>query len=144
MAKKHRGGRSRKDFARERAKREPQIRILIVTEGSKTEPSYFLNLARELKLKSVCVHHKGSAPISVVKEAKRILDKDANYKFIYCVFDHDNHPTYVPAIEDILNLASSKKHKNKKIMAITSVPCFEFWCLLHIRETDSPYGSAAE
>ena len=56
MAKKHRGGRSRKDFARDRAKREPQIRILIVTEGSKTEPSYFLNLARELKLKSVCVH----------------------------------------------------------------------------------------
>ena len=144
MRQKQRGGRSRKDFARNRAKREPQTRILIVTEGSKTEPSYFMKLATELGLKSVYVRHKGSAPISVVRETKRIMELDAKFKFVYCVFDHDNHPTYEPAIEHVTHLAASKMHKNRQIMAITSVPCFEFWHMLHIRESDSPYSSAAE
>lgn len=144
MGKKQRGGKFRKDFARLPAKREPQTRILIVTEGSKTEPSYFMNLAKELNLKSVNVRHKDSAPISVVRETERILTIDANYKFVYCVFDHDNHPDYMRAVEYVLNMATSIKHKNKKIMAITSVPCFEFWYMLHIRESDSPYSSAAE
>ena len=78
----------------------------------------------------------GSAPKSVVKYAKRLLEEsektegDNAYDRVYCVIDKDNHSTYQESLSMIKG--------NKKLYGIASVPCFEFWILIHFKHTTKP------
>lgn len=120
--------------------------MLIVTEGSKTEPSYFRTLIGELGLTTAQVKitgEGGSAPISVVEEAQHILKADDDYEFICLVFDRDRHDTYDPALKIIAQMRAQKAFKAKTILAITSVPCFEVWYLAHVSDSRKPYDAAA-
>ena len=123
-------------------------RVLIVTEGKKTEPDYFQRLVDEFDLTSAdvvrIVGGGGAAPISVYEKTKSIVDSDEDYEHIYCVFDRDKHSSYDRAIEKISLMASNRKLKGKTVMAITSVPCFEFWYMLHVFETAKIYETAAK
>ena len=68
---------------RPRPSRVETDKILIVTEGEKTEPDYFRRLIKELGLTTAKVRITGegdSAPISVVKTAERILDNDDDFE----------------------------------------------------------------
>ena len=123
-------------------------RVLIVTEGKKTEPNYFQRLVDEFDLTTAVVVRivggGGPAPISVFDKTKSIVDSDEDYDYIYCVFDRDQHESYGRAIEKIAQLARNNKFQGKTVMAITSVPCFEFWFMLHVFETAKSYDSAAK
>lgn len=135
-----------RDLRRPKPTRTELDRILIVTEGSKTEPLYFRMLIKELDLttaKVQIVGDGGSAPISVVNEAKRRLQSDRDFEQIYCVFDRDRHQSYNEALTAITVLADSREFKGKAVRAITSVPCFEFWYLLHVSNSRKPYEGAA-
>lgn len=57
-----------------------------------------------------------------------------------CVFDRDNHTSYDAAI-DKLNGQKIKEHikSNTTFEAITSVPCFEIWILLHFIYTTQQF-----
>ncbi|MDP2167913.1 MAG: RloB family protein [Thermodesulfovibrionales bacterium] len=126
---------------RRRAIREPYDAVLIVCEGRKTEPVYFTALKNELRLSSVniriCGKECGSAPLSVVDYALSEYKKSREYDRVFCVFDKDQHETYDVALQKIKEIKDSKKFS-----AITSVPCFEFWLLLHFEESARPYASA--
>ena len=77
-----------KRFGRSAPFRSIPDRVLIVMEGTKTEPSYFKNLVSELELRTVKICPSAdSAPISVVNEAKKRVSKDKDFEQIYCVFD---------------------------------------------------------
>ena len=123
-------------------------RVLIVTEGLKTEPDYFRRLVDEFDLTTAdvvrIVGDGGSAPISVFEKAKSIVDSDEDYEHIFCVFDRDQHESYGRALEKIAQLASKKKFLGKTVMAITSIPCFEFWFILHVIESTKSYDSASK
>lgn len=116
---------------------------LIICEGEKTELHYFVDLRKELCLMpsdvAVMPSPKGSAPISVAESAFEIArDKNGpKYNDIFCVFDKDTHPRYEEAIQKIRNT----KFKNTTIHEITSVPCFEYWFLLHFEETTKPFDA---
>ncbi len=126
---------AKKNYSRLDRWRNSNQRILIVTEGSKTEKNYFEKLKVFLKLPSVeIISNCGSAPINVVDHAIKIANEDSNYNSIFCVFDKDCHSTYCQAIQKIDGLPKSKKFK-----AITSIPCFEIWFLFHFSNSTRPY-----
>jgi len=139
-----RKARQAKELARKKAKRESYAKVLIVCEGEKTEPNYFNELKDHLELNStniVVTGECGSSPISVVDYAIKLygLERDTGDPFdkIFCVFDRDAHGTYQQALDKI----AGAKPKDTFI-AITSVPCFEYWLLLHFEYTTAPFQGA--
>ncbi len=130
--------RSVNDFGRSKKTRlkhlkQPQPRILIVCEDSKSSAFYLEELAKkDLNLDAVTVEGRrcGSAPSSVLKFAQEqyansVIDRNP-YDRVYCVFDRDQHPCFDTTLQVIATL----KPKNT-FFAITTTPCFEFWLLLH-------------
>jgi len=113
---------------------------LLVCEGGKTEPAYFEALRDELRLSALVVEIVGrecdSAPISVVDTAldlRRTARRDGlPYDAIWCVFDLDQHESFTRAVD---------KARRAGLELAVSVPCFEYWLLLHFRFTTRPFGS---
>ncbi|TXG79594.1 MAG: RloB domain-containing protein [Rhodocyclaceae bacterium] len=112
-------------------------RILIVCEGSKTEPHYLKALIRSLGLRATSVLVIGeeceSAPISVYEYAEARFLEDPPFDEVFCVFDRDRHPSLDSACQAI------ESHASKLFKAIISHPCFEYWILLHFRYTRAPF-----
>lgn len=132
---------------RRSASREANKRVLIVCEGEKTERIYFEELVAHLRLVSVDVEicaDGGSAPISVVEYAQRRaltegLPEDAGYDAVFCVFDRDTHETYEAAKAKVLDLRKQKVFPAVAECAITSIPSFEYWFLLHFGYARAPF-----
>lgn len=125
---------------RRRAMRDPYDVILIVCEGEKTEPNYFTELKNALRLSNanVRVCGRGSDPLSVVNFAIENFRREPEFDRIYCVFDRDRHTTYHAALDRIRR---ARLGKGARIFAIPSVPCFEFWLLLHFIYTTRPFDA---
>lgn len=129
------------ELARRGAIRSANLKVLIVCEGEKTEPNYFLELRDYYKLNSAFVKitgESGSSPTSVIKHAqelyKRAKEEGDQFDKVYCVIDKDCHSDYERACNIIFNL----NPKNIFVL-INSVPCFEYWLLLHFKYTTTPY-----
>jgi len=114
------------------------LRILVTCEGSKTEPNYFRSLCRGLGLRATVVEiagaNSGSAPESVYQYAAKRLAEDPELDELYCVFDRDQHESFDSAMKKIT------EHPSKKLRAVVSYPCFEFWILLHFRFSRAPFS----
>jgi hypothetical protein len=127
---------------REAQKREPYDVVLIVCEGGKTEPKYLQELRDSFKLSTANIRiagdECGSSPRSVVDYALTMYRKEKKYNKVFCVFDKDRHPTYNEALERI---RTTRMGKGDTIEAITSVPCFEVWILLHFGYTTKAFSS---
>lgn len=135
-----RKARAQAAMERRTAKREPYDVVLVVCEGSKTEPYYLNAMKDDLELGNANVkiveEHHGTDPLSVVNFALTYYDAEPIYDRIYCVFDKDGHKTYMPA----LNLVNQHPLRRQgKLFAINSVPCFEVWLLLHFAYTAKAY-----
>jgi hypothetical protein len=131
---------------RKKALRSQYDMVLIVCEGEKTEPNYFRALIDDMQLNTanivVANNSAGSSPCTIVDFAIEEYKKDKEYDRVYCVFDKDRHATYDNALDKIRRARLGKGHS---ILAITSVPCFEFWLLLHFvyttKQFDTGFGS---
>ena len=127
----------RQHVSRRGPKREPYDRVLIVCEGSKTEPKYFQELVdrHRLSTANIVVTGIGEDPIQIVQRAKMLRQKEQShgekYDSVYCVFDRDEHSSFDQACA----VASESDLKLAR-----SWPCFEFWLLLHFRFTRAPYA----
>ena len=89
----------------------------------------------------------GSDPISVVNHGIRLYSehkkqKGIAYDRVYCVFDRDQYhlPEGGRPYDVALSIIENKKSPKGVFFAINSVPCFEFWLLLHHLETTKPYN----
>lgn len=146
--------RSEKSYERPIGHRPVFKSILIVCEGSKTEPTYFKELRRSLRLSSTEVEVYGkesdSAPIRVVEhgisykvereqQVKRGRENKPAIDKVWCVIDVEN-----PNDNKSLGLAIEKANSVSYLELIVSNPCFEFWYLLHFCETSRPFISAGE
>lgn len=130
-----------RDLARKQASRRRYDKVLVVCEGSKTEPAYFTEIkdyyeidTANIKISGDC----GSAPISVVNHAIELFKKESKecgepFDRVFCVFDRDQHESYIQAINII-----DQQRPAKVFSAITSTPSFELWFLLHFRYSASP------
>ena len=114
---------------------EPYDVILIVCEGSATEPSYFNKMIERERLSSanVCVTGECSSdPLSVVNYAIdkfELRNKDQNnerkYDRIYCLIDRDEHANLNSALDKAFQY--NKNVGSQIITLIKSYPCFEYW-----------------
>ncbi|MCY4008028.1 MAG: RloB family protein [Rhodobacteraceae bacterium] len=131
-----------KSLERQRASKQPYRKVLVVCEGEKTEPRYFTELSDRYRLNSarIEIYGCGSDPYRVFELAKqRYKDEKAKgdgFDKVFCVFDEDNHTSYQNALQEI-QVAKPKD----TFEAIHSVPCFEYWLLLHFVYTTKPYAS---
>ena len=143
----NRKARKAESLRRKLAKRAPYDVVLIVCEGLKTEPYYFSDLRKHLRLSNANIviadKKTGTDPLSVVNFAMEEYKKEKAlpYDRVYCVFDKDKHTTYSAAIDKI---RATRLKKGASIHAITSVPCFEIWLLLHYTYTTRSFSAAGD
>lgn len=151
---KQKRGRSIASFQRRFGTREVAECTLIVCEGAKSEPLYFKDLRRRLRLTAVQVDVYGeecdSDPISVVefaikkKEERDRLSRSGTtqlpaYETVWCVCDCEashHNPTLQAAIDKANSL-------NYMQLALSN-PAFEYWYLLHFEFTTRPFMNADE
>lgn len=126
----------KRSYRRRGPSRSPKPRIVVVTEGTSTEPLY-LKLFRQLHgVSSVAVEviPLGQDPRSVVERAileqdESASDADAEDDSFWAVFDRDEHSRFDEAVD----LA-----KGNHIPTAISNPCFELWAILHYELLDAP------
>jgi hypothetical protein len=141
--------RQRAQLERKKNQRASYDRILIVSEGTKTEPNYFLEIRSEYRLHSanVEVHPSalGTQPIQVVEYAQTLFEQGdlskgiqpRAFEHVFAVFDRDDHPTFYNAISKAEALDGKLRNDLRKpvsFAAIPSRPSFEFWLLLHFED----------
>ena len=121
-------------------------RVLIVTEGTVTEPEYFRLLAADLGIggqRVTVVSSRTSSPMQVVGQAlKRVPKVGGSFDYVYCVFDRDTHANYDEAVSLVERMAKDNRPK-RKVAAITSIPCFEYWLYLHVVDSATSYSGVA-
>lgn len=145
--------RQQKQLERKLDRRASYDRILIVSEGSKTEPNYFSEIRATYRLNTANVEvqpgQHGTAPIQVVQYAKDLFEQGDRHKNIqprafervYAVFDRDDHISYFNALRLAESLDRKLKSDAKQFIrfeAIASVPSFELWLLLHYEDIQAP------
>ena len=130
-------------LGRKKAKRSSYDKVLIVCEGEKTEPNYFRELIDiyEINTANVAIDGTGgSSPKSVLNRAIELYEledrKGDPFDSVYCVFDKDRHDSY----EETLSKIASKRPKGIFYAAV-SIPCFEYWLLLHFAYSTKPYAT---
>lgn len=145
--------RQRRHLERKLNQRASYDRILIVSEGSKTEPQYFREIRAAYRLNTANVEVRpcdtGTAPIQVVEYAHDLFvngDSDKRiqpraFEKVYAVFDRDDHDSYFNALNKAQALNGKLRNDSRKSVqfhAIASIPCFELWLLLHFEEVTAP------
>lgn len=117
-------------FDRKKPTREKNKHILVICEGTKTEPNYF----KKFRVPTLKVVGLGMTPPRILNEALKRRNKakasGINYKEVWCVFDKDdnNNNNFKNVIE---------KAKSKSINIAYSNECFEIWYLLHFNYHDT-------
>jgi RloB-like protein len=142
-----RKARKNAELGRQKKERAQLERYLIVCEGTKTEPFYLRYLAEDLGiLPSVLkiAQNNGSSPDRVVAHGIKLYNDDAksgdSFDQVFFVFDRDTHSTYDAAVQRVKDCADT----DKPFKAITSVPCFEYWLLLHFGYTDKSFKAVGQ
>lgn len=145
--------RQKKQLERKQGRRASYDRILIVSEGSKTEPNYFREIRAAYRLHTANVEVRpselGTAPIQVVQYAHDLFINGDSHKNIqprafekvFAVFDRDSHESYHQALALAESLNGKLKNDAKQLItfqAIASVPSFELWLLLHFEDVLAP------
>jgi len=133
-------------FRRKPGGKAPRSVTLIVCEGE-TEEAYFeaARIKYGLTTAEVILAENtiGAAPISVVRCAEARCAEPGGYDRIFCVFDRDGHESFDRARARIKTLGKRKK-KPLPIQEAISIPCFEYWVLLHHARTDAPLHRCAD
>lgn len=125
--------------SRRKPRRDPYDMVLIVCEGE-TEEKYFKGVVNELQLNTANVlipnNTAGSSPRKVVEFAVGEYNKAKDFDKIFCVIDKDDHSQYSESLDFIRRKRLKKGHS---MHAIPSIPCFEFWILLHYKMTTQSF-----
>ncbi len=130
-----------------RPKRVQKSPILIVCEDSNISQKYFKCIREKYLLKHVDIPSRKGEGISLsellgwaIEEHKRL---DKKYSEIHIVFDKDTHPDFEEVQRRIDKLRL--RTRDGEIVAVypsIAIPCFEYWLMLHCKETTKPFSSS--
>lgn len=125
--------------------RRPRARVLVVSEGSKTEGLYLSLLIRAHGASNVSVdlygRECGTDPISVVEFARQKFNSDGDYDVCYCLIDRDSLPLQNFARALKICETVNRKSGKREFAAIISYPCVEVWFLFHFVFRRAPFVS---
>lgn len=115
-----------------RARRASRSSILILCEGTLTEPYYFSALKQAWRLPSVRVlgSEPGTGLVRLGQRARREVDAMAPGDEVWCIVDHDGRESAV---------ADFRSATSPRVRLVVSKPCFEYWLLLHFEFTTKPF-----
>ncbi len=145
--------RQRAQLERKQNQRASCDRILIVSEGSKTEPHYFreIRVAHRLHTANVQVRPSelGTEPTQVVQYARDLFKhgdvhkgiRKRSFEQVFAVFDRDDHKSYFDALKLAASLDKKLRNDDNQpvvFRAIAPVPSFELWLLLHYEDILHP------
>jgi len=124
-------------LGRRRAQLEPYDRVLLLCVG-RTERVYFEEMTRELSLSNLNIQIRqdaeGQDPGGMIRTAINLRQTEKklgnDFESIWAVFDRDRFDQFESAIE--------QAHATR-VQVAWSVPCFEYWLLLHFEWTDAPF-----
>ena len=108
---------------------------LIVTEGIKTEPSYFMAMGDIINSNypdriNVKVEGEGYNTLSLYSKARNLVKNSANgFKHVWVVYDTDDFPA--AHIDETARLCEADSNSETTYHAIWSNQCVELWFLLH-------------
>ena len=160
MGARKTGRSSRSRFSRSRLNKKSVARknptkptvpyVLIVCEGSKTEHEYLIWFREAGRLSNVkmLLLDKGtkSSPTSVANEAIKKIERtgpasDGGFDKLFCVIDRDTHSDFESGCQKIDGISErfGSGFIPNGCELILSVPCFEFWLLLHFERTRRPF-----
>lgn len=128
-------GRSAASFKRPQSRFKPHPTVLIICEDSKSGKRYLEDASRYFRVdvKVEIAHCGHTDPQGIVAEA---LKRQVKFDKVYCVFDRDKHDKF----NEALDLAKTSQN----VFVIASYPCYEFWLLLHFKDTSKPYTAVGQ
>lgn len=120
-------------------------KLHIICEGEKTEPNYFKRYVSEKfgyqkLLEFIDIPKiKKNTPVQLVEESEKIKNSHGITKddIFWVVYDRESVTKYK---ESDHAKAYQKAMSNCILVALTNV-CFEFWMLLHFKDTTAQYSS---
>lgn len=118
----------------------PKSKIVIYSEGEKTERDYFHAMRRSFHSVVVDIEiiEGAGVPLTIAKKAvqaaqsARRQDRRQSYAKrdeFWAVFDRDEHPNVPEAIS---------RCRDANVGVAFSEPCFELWLILHFQDYDRP------
>ena len=120
----------------------------VISGGKNTERFYFQHISRNIKELRVIPEYFGkeSSYTSFFPEKINKILKDNNEAKIFCVFDWDTiygnktnlekHNRFVKQIRSFID--------DDRVILCPSMPCFEYWFLLHFKNTTNFVGTCEE
>jgi hypothetical protein len=122
------------ELRRVESTRHPRV-ILIVCEGSKTEPNYFKAFPENPHVyDEIDIHGTGYNTVSLIRKAIDLRNEAQRnrkpYQEVWCVFDRDSFSWQ--SFNEAIALA-----KSEKIRCAYSIEAFEIWYLLHFYYCDA-------
>lgn len=125
---------------RRAAEKAPYDHVLILCVGE-TESVYFQEVRSACSLRAVNVeispNAEGQDPSRMVKTAKELQKTQRaqknEYDRIWLVFDKDRFEQFEAALNNCTHAG---------IDAAWSIPCFEYWLLIHFTHSDAPFRAS--
>ena len=112
---------------------------LFICEDSKSSKYYMEGLGKAKNINIKAESAGGTSPENVYETAKQklALFKDEGTAKIYCMFDKDDcaKGKFKKIITDC---------RRNGIIPAFSIPCYEYWLLLHLKKTNQPFANAHE
>lgn len=145
--------RSDSSLRRSEGQREPRPSILIVCEGSETEPRYFEALRRQYKLSTITVAGGRESFRNLVENALSLREQrrqqsqksqkrgevgNPEFDQVWCVFDTESQALYHQCIQAV------DYAEQEGLEVAISNPCIEYWYILHFEETTRPFMNGEE
>lgn len=113
--------------------RNEATRLLIVTDGFLTEPTYFEHI-NHLTKDVIKVHKENTNIGDLVKKATLLQDRAGNkYDAVFVVCDIDTRLEQQSTIKELHRAIDAAQKRNVKV--ILSHACIEVWLLCHVLDT---------
>lgn len=117
----------------------------IVTEGKKTEESYFdivkNYIPDKAHISTSCTPSKGSAIKDILKTAKAVAEKNTNRQDeVWVIVDRDEESH---TIEQFKKLITWQKESGRHHIAVSN-PRFEYWLLCHFEDSPTKDSSMSD
>lgn len=126
-------------MARTQQNRQLRPLHLFICEDSKSSKYYMQGLGQAKGINIKAEEAYGTSPENVLRSAKekQKLFKDKGTVQIYCLFDKDD-------CDDEKFKKVIQQCKKAGFVDAISVPCYEYWLLLHLKKTNQPFKDSQE
>ncbi len=117
-------------------------KILIMADDKKSIILYLKGFHKENKVRNLEFFKEGGG-LDQFSLAEKAKEKAEDYDCIFCIFDQDASHKSDPHYQKYKQALDSLNEYDN-IAAITSIPCYEIWLLLHFKFIDKPFTNKGE